>query len=111
MDFNGDGILDTFSVNTSTNKMSPRTDVSIFLGKPDRSFGKEADFVLRTRDFAYSEAIPIGDIDGDGCQDIALIHLDFQASSPSSQLKAYLRNGLDGELCFYLWDKRRNRFP
>ena len=110
VDLNGDGILDTFSVHTSTNKLNPRTDVSIFLGKPDRTFGKEPDFVLRTKDFAYSEAIPVGDIDGDGCQDIALIHLDFQASSPSSQLKAYLKNGLDGELCFYLWDKRRNRY-
>ncbi|MCX7017896.1 MAG: VCBS repeat-containing protein [bacterium] len=111
VDINGDGILDTFSVQTNTAKMSPRTDVSIFLGKPDRTFNKEPDFVLRTRDFAYSEAIPIGDIDLDGAQDMALIHLDFQASSASSQLKAYLRNGLDGELCFYLWDKRRNRYP
>jgi hypothetical protein len=67
--------------------------------------------VLRTRDFAYSDAIPVGDVNGDGAQDIALFHLDFQPSSMQSQLKAYLRNGLEGDLRFYLWDKKENRYP
>ena len=111
VDFNADGILDTFAVQSSSAKLSPRTDVPVYLGKPDRSFPKEADFVLRTRDFAYSEVIPVGDLDGDGCPDIALLHLDFQASSASSQLKAYIRSGLEGDLRFYLWDKLKNRFP
>ena len=111
VDFNGDGILDTFQVSSSATKTSPRTDISVFLGKADRTFPAEPNFVLRTRDLAFSEVIPIGDVNGDGAQDVALINLDFQASSPSSQLKAYVKNGLDGRLCFYLWDKRRNRFP
>ncbi len=110
VDFNGDGILDTFQVRTTTSKL-PRTDVSIFLGKQDRGFAGEPNFVLRTRDFAFSEAIPIGDINRDGALDIALFHLDFQPSSMNSQLKAYLRSGLEGDLRFYLWDKAKNRFP
>ncbi|MBX7246556.1 MAG: VCBS repeat-containing protein [Candidatus Sumerlaeaceae bacterium] len=110
VDFNADGILDTFSVQTMPSKTNPRTDVSVFLGKPDRTFPKEPSFVLKTRDLTYSDLLPLGDVNGDGCIDIALIHLDFQASSPSSQLKAYLRNGLDAQLCFYLWDKKKNRF-
>lgn len=111
VDFNGDGILDTFAVAQSTSKMNPRTDVSVFLGRQDRTFPAEPDFVLRTRDLAFSEVIPIGDVNGDGALDIALINLDFQASSASSQLKSYLRNGLEARLCVYFWDKRRNRFP
>jgi hypothetical protein len=111
VDFNNDGRMDTFSVQLSAQKMSPRTDISVYLGRPDRSFGKDPDFVLRTRDLAYSDAVPIGDVNGDGLLDVALINLDFQASSASSQLKAYLRNGLDGRLCFYLWDARRGRYP
>jgi hypothetical protein len=111
VDFNGDAVLDTFKIESSAAKFSPRTDVSVFLGKPDRTFADQPDFVLRTRDLAYSDVIPIGDLNRDGAQDIALFHFDFQPSSPSSQLKAYLRNGLDGELRAYLWDKRKNRFP
>lgn len=111
VDFNGDGILDTFRVEATAAKLSPRTDVSIFLGKPDRTLPEEPDMVLHTKDFAYSELIPVGDINGDGCQDIALFHLEFQSSSPNSQLKAYLKKGLDGELRFYLWDKKANKFP
>lgn len=110
VDFNGDGILDTFQVQNTTTKL-PRTDVSVFLGQKDRSFAAEPNFVLRTRDFAYSEVIPLGDLNRDGCVDIALLHLDFQPSSMNSQLRSYLRSGLDGELRFYLWDKERNRFP
>ena len=111
LDFNGDGVLDTFKVETTAAKFSPRTDVSFFLGRSDRSFPEQPDFVLKTRDFSYSEVIPVGDVNTDGCQDIALLHLDFQPSSASSQLKAYIRNGLDGNLRFYLWDRSRNRFP
>lgn len=111
VDFNGDGILDTFKVDGTTARLSPRTDISIFLGKPNRTFGTEPDSVLHTRDFAYSDVIPVGDLNGDGAQDIGLFHFDFQPSSASSQLKAYIRNGLDGELRFYLWDKAKNRFP
>lgn len=110
-DLNGDSILDTFRVDVSAAKFSPRTDVAVFLGKPDRSFGENPDFVLRTRDFAYTDQIPLGDLDQDGCQDIGLLHFDFQPSSANSQLKAYIRSGLDGELRFYLWDKKTNRYP
>ena len=110
VDFNADGILDTFQVANTTTKL-PRTDVSVFLGRENRSFSDEPNFVLRTRDFAYSEVIPLGDLNGDGCVDIALLHLDFQPSSMNSQLKSYLRSGLDGDLRFYLWDKAANRFP
>lgn len=110
VDFDGDGILDTFRVETTAAKLSPRTDVSIFLGNQDRSFSEKPTFTLSTRDFAYSEVIPIGDLNRDGAQDIALLHFDFQPSSASSQLKAYMKNGLDGELRFYLWDKQRRRF-
>lgn len=111
VDFNKDGRLDTFAVQSSAQKMSPRTDISVYLGREDLSFAKEPNFVLKTRDLAYSDAVPVGDVNGDGFLDVALINLDFQASSASSQLKAYLRNGLDGRLCFYLWDNRRGRFP
>lgn len=111
VDFNGDRILDTFKVETSAAKFSPKTDLSVFLGRPDRSLPSEPNFVLRTRDFAYSDLIPVGDLNQDGAQDVALFHFDFQPSSASSQLKAYIRSGLDGELRFYLWDKQKNRLP
>lgn len=110
-DFNGDSIWDTYSVNVTAAKLSPRTDVSVYLGDKERRISGEPSQVLRTRDFAYSDAIPIGDINNDGALDIALFHLDFQPSSMQSQLKAYLRNGLQGDLRFYLWDKQNNRFP
>lgn len=110
-DLNGDGILDTFRVESTAAKFTPRTEVSIYLGRPDRTFAETPDFVLVTRDFAYNELVPIGDLDGDGTLDICLLHLDFQPASASSQLRAYLRNGLDGELRFYLWDKAANRYP
>jgi hypothetical protein len=111
VDFNHDGVLDTFRVEVTAAKLSPRTDVSIYLGRSNRALPEEPDMVLRTRDFAYSDALPVGDINGDGLLDLALFHLDFQASSASSQLKAYLRNGLEGALRFYVYDPRRNRFP
>jgi len=111
VDFNGDGILDTYRVEVTAAKLSPRTDVSIYLGRENRTFPEQPDLVLRTRDFAYSDVIPVGDVNGDGALDMALFHLDFQASSANSQLKAYLRNGLEGSLRFYLWDKAKNRFP
>ncbi len=110
-DFNNDDIWDTYSVEVSAAKLSPRTDISVFLGNDSRSFPSEPTQVLRTRDFAYSDAIPIGDVNGDGFHDIALFHLDFQPSSMQSQLKAYLRNGLEGDLRFYLWDKEKNAYP
>jgi hypothetical protein len=110
-DFNADGVWDTYSVEVTAAKLSPRTDISVFLGNRARAFPNEPSQVLRTRDFAYSDAIPVGDVNGDGAQDIALFHLDFQPSSMQSQLKAYLRNGLDGDLRFYLWDKKLNRYP
>jgi len=111
LDFNGDGILDTYQVEATAAKLSPRTDISIFLGRRDRTFAEKADMVLRTRDFAYSDSLPVGDINGDGAEDLALFHLDFQPSSMQSQLKSYLRNGLEGELRFYLWDKAKNQYP
>lgn len=110
VDLNGDGRLDTFTVDVSAAKLTPRTSISVFLGKEDRSFGEKPDFVLHTRDIAYSELVPLGDVNGDGALDLALFHLDFQPQSMESQLRAYLKNGLDGELRFYLWDKQRNRF-
>ncbi|MGB9690709.1 MAG: FG-GAP repeat domain-containing protein [Candidatus Sumerlaeaceae bacterium] len=110
VDLNGDGRLDTFTVDVSATKLSPRTSISVYLGKQDRSFGEKPDFVLHTRDIAYSELVPLGDVNGDGALDLALFHLDFQPQSMESQLRAYLKNGLDGELRFYLWDKQRNRF-
>jgi hypothetical protein len=110
LDLNGDGRLDTFNVNVSATKLTPRTDVQVFLGKEDGSFGDKPDFTLHTRDIAYSELLPLGDVNGDGALDLALFHLDFQPQSMESQLRAYLKNGLDGELRLYLWDKQRNRF-
>jgi hypothetical protein len=110
-DFNGDKIWDTYSVEVSAARLSPRTDIAISLGQANRMFSPQPDMVLRTRDFAYSDALPIGDLNGDGANDLGLFHLDFQASSANSQFKAYLRKGLDGDLRFYLWDKERNRFP
>lgn len=110
-DFNNDKVWDTYSVEVTAAKLSPRTNISVFLGSKGRSFTTDPSQVLRTRDFAYSDAIPVGDVNGDGAQDIALFHLDFQPSSMQSQLKAYLRNGLDGDLRFYLWDTKNNRYP
>lgn len=110
VDLNGDGRLDTFTVDVSAAKLTPRTDVSVYLGREDRSFGEKPNFVLHTRDIVYSELVPLGDVNGDGALDLALFHLDFQPQSMESQLRAYLKNGLDGELRFYLWDKQRNRF-
>lgn len=110
-DFNHDKIWDTYRVEVSAAKLSPRTDISVYLGNRNRAFPGDPSQVLRTRDFAYSDAIPIGDINNDGAEDIALFHLDFQPSSMQSQLKAYLRNGLQGDLRFYLWDKKNNRYP
>jgi hypothetical protein len=110
VDLNGDGRLDTFTVDVSAAKLTPRTDISVYLGRQDRTFPDKPDFVLHTRDIAYSELVPLGDVNGDGALDVALFHLDFQPQSMESQLRAYLKNGLDGELRFYLWDKQRNRF-
>lgn len=110
-DFNGDKVWDTYGVEVTAAKLSPRTDLSVFLGTQNNNIPNGPNQVLRTRDFAYSDAIPIGDINNDGAQDIALFHLDFQPSSMQSQLKAYLRNGLQGDLRFYLYDKKNNRFP
>lgn len=111
VDFNGDKTWDTFNVNVTAAKLSPRTDLSVYLGTSSRGFAAKPNQVLRTRDFAYSDAIPMGDVNNDGAQDIALFHLDFQPSSMQSQLKAYMRNGLQGDLRFYLWDRKNNRFP
>jgi len=110
-DFNDDKSWDTYSVEVTAAKLSPRTDISVYLGQKNNTFPSEPTQVLRTRDFAYSDAIPVGDVNGDGAQDIALFHLDFQPSSMQSQLKAYLRSGLEGDLRFYLWDKKANRYP
>ena len=110
-DFNHDGILDTFRVEVTAAKLNPRTDFSVSIGQRDRTFPSAPTMVLRTKDFAYTDAIPMGDVNGDGFMDIALFHLDFQVSSPNSQLKAYLRNGVEGDLRFYLWDPQRSRFP
>lgn len=110
-DFNDDKLWDSYSVDVSAAKLSPRTDVSIFMGQGQHTLPDKPGQVLRTRDFAYSDSLPLGDVNGDGCLDMALFHLDFQPSSVQSQLKAYLRNGLDGDLRFYLWDKQKNRFP
>jgi hypothetical protein len=109
-DLNGDGRIDTFTVDVSATKLTPHTSVAVYLGREDRSFPEKPDFTLNTRDIAYSELVPLGDINGDGALDIGLFHLDFQPQSMESQLRAYLKNGLDGELRFYFWDKQRNRF-
>lgn len=110
VDLNGDGRVDTFTVDVSATKLTPRTSISVFLGKEDHSFPEKPDFTLITRDIAHSELLPLGDVNGDGALDLALFHLDFQPQSMESQLRAYLKNGLDGELRFYFWDKPRNRF-
>lgn len=111
-DFNADGIPDSFRIETVPAKPSPRTDISVFLGKPAGKPADEApDFTLRTRDFPYTDSLTLGDLDGDGCPDLAMVHVDFQPASASSQFKAYMKNGLAGDLRFTLWDKRRGRYP
>jgi hypothetical protein len=110
-DFNGDNRLDTFQLETVDNSISPRTELEVFFARPDRTYGSRPDAVLRTRDISLSGLPALGDLDEDGVPDVCLPHLDLQASSASSQFRSFLKEGLQGELRFYCFDRERLRFP
>jgi hypothetical protein len=110
-DFNGDGRLDTFRIDTVSNRLSPRTELELYLARTDRTFGNRPDAILRTRDISLSAHPALGDMDGDGIPEVCLPHLDFQASSAASHFRTFLRDGLRGDLRFYSFDRQRSRFP
>ena len=61
-DFNGDGIPDVAMLGT----ISSGQALSIFLGKPDGSFGPRVDYPVQASGFT------VGDFNGDGILDLAI---------------------------------------
>jgi uncharacterized protein (TIGR03437 family) len=75
-DFNGDGRVDLASVSLDTNK------VSIFLGNGNGTFAAPVDYAT-DRTFSGPIVVLVGDFNGDGRADLAVLHSATAASTVS----------------------------
>jgi hypothetical protein len=102
-DLNGDGRLDVVRISALDNWASPKTTVRVYLQKPDASFPAQPDSTLRAGAILPTDTLPLADLDGDGALDLLLLRVDLQVASLHSQLKAFVRKGLETYLGAYLW--------
>jgi len=102
-DVNGDGRIDVVRVSSLDNWASPKTTIRVYLQKPDASFPAEPDSTLRAGAILPTDTLPLADLDGDGALDLLLLRIDLQIASLHSQLKAFVRRGLETYLGAYTW--------
>jgi hypothetical protein len=82
-DFNGDGNPDMAVVNWEDNT------VSVFFGKPDGTFVKNADYVVGV----HPDAIAIGDFNGDGRPDLAVTNQNCNHTCGAGSMSVLLNRG------------------
>jgi hypothetical protein len=85
-DFNGDGILDLAVVMAGVE--NSQGTLSILLGKPDGTFGPHTDYALGV----YSTHVLVGDFNGDGKLDLAVLNRNLGTSGPAD-VSILLGNG------------------
>lgn len=103
VDVNGDGRLDFVRFSTVENWSAPKTRVSVYLQTAEGAFQREPDYRLRLGAVVPTETLPLSDVDGDGDLDLLLLRIDLQIASVDSQLRAFLRKGIDTYLGAHLW--------
>jgi len=104
-DVDGDGRLDVVRISSLENWASPRTHVAVYLQSSEGSFPREPDSTLRVGAVTPTDLLPLVDVDGDGTLDLLLLRIDLEIASLSSQMKAFVRQGLQTYLGAYLWKK------
>jgi len=104
-DVNGDGRLDVVRISSMDNWAAPKTHVAVYLQDAEGRFPKQPNSSLRVGAVLPTEILPMADLDGDGDLDLLLLRLDLQIASVQSNMKAFLRRGLETYLGAYLWGK------
>ena len=82
-DFNSDGKLDMAVANYSDNT------VSVFLGKPDGTFDRNADYVVGVE----PDALAVGDFNGDGRPDLAVTNQNCNNACGATSVSILLNKG------------------
>jgi len=106
-DVNGDGRLDLVRVSAVENWAIPKTRIEVYLQRADGSVGKKPDATLRRGAVLPTDYLPLVDLDGDGDLDLLLLRIDLEIASLNSQMKTFVRNGLETYLGAYLWQGDR----
>ncbi|KPL06555.1 hypothetical protein AMJ85_10185 [candidate division BRC1 bacterium SM23_51] len=102
-DVNGDGRLDLLRISALENWAAPKTRIAVYLQRPENTFLDQPDQVLRIGALLPTDVLPLADLDGDGDLDLLLLRIDLDAASVSSNLKAFVRKGIEAYLGAYLW--------
>ena len=134
IDVDGDEILDLVKFNVEKMGFKLKTTVKIFLGKKVGQTSSSVNTVVTPTSGRHSfmddsnnfiikyskdpkvslvvKGFPVGmrnlsftDLNGDGALDLVFFNIETEASSITSQMKAFVERGLDGVILFYLWEK------
>ena len=109
LDVNGDGIEDDIEFRIPPKNLATlKTQVALFLGRPDGSLPTLPDQVFAGKNLLVF-SLPAKDFDRDGDLDLVMYSTDFQITEIAKWLKIQAGK-VDGELQFYLFDKRTRQF-
>jgi len=109
IDINGDGNLDSFTINQVSRSMqNPKTKITAQIMDSDGV----TEIMSKTQTLSlYPWSGPLADLNGDGALDFFGAKVDFQMASAQSQLKAFFGKGIDAELRVHLWRKDEGYSP